>query len=106
METNTTEKKLPRYHTEQETQAELRNQFPETTEVQSIDSLNYEVDQILNPRNDNPKEAKSPEDRKLYPGMIFTKIGNDKVIDTFQISEIDEDEKTITLWDGWGSTKK
>lgn len=105
MEANTTEKKLPRYYTEQETQAELRNQFPETTEVQSMDSLNYEIDQILNPRNDNPKEAKTPEDRKLHVGMIFTKV-TDKGIDTFQIRDIDEEAGTITLWDGWGSEKK
>lgn len=108
MEANTAEKKFPRYYTEQETQTELRNRFPDTTEVMSLESLDYEVDQILNPRKDHPhpREAKSPDDRKLYPGMIFAKVNNDGKIDTFQIRDIDEKSGTITLWDGWGKGKK
>lgn len=105
MESNTTGKKLPRYHTQEETQAELRNQFPETVEVMSLDSLNYEVDQVLNPHNQHPREAKSPAERKLDVGMIFCKMTKGR-IDTFQIADIDEDAGTITLWDGWGSKSK
>lgn len=101
MDENTKAKKLPRYFTEQETQAELRSQFPESTEIQDREALDYEIDQILNPRNENKKEAQNPEDRKLREGMIFTKI-TDKGIDTFEVREIDEANKTITLWDGWG----
>lgn len=101
MTENTKEKKLPRYFTEQETQAELRSQFPDTAEIQKLEALDYEIDQILNPRNDNKKEAQNPEDRKLYVGMIFNKVTK-KGINTFEVRDIDEANKTITLWDGWG----
>lgn len=50
LEKNEQDKKYPRYFTEQETQAELRNQFPDSTEVVDIDGLNYEIDQLLNPK--------------------------------------------------------
>lgn len=50
LEKNEQDKKYPRYFTEQETQAELRNQFPDTTEVADIDGINYEIDQLLNPK--------------------------------------------------------
>ncbi len=67
-------------------------------------SLNYEIDQILNPNNEHPRESKNPADRELYEGMIFTKI-TDKGIDTFEILAIDDISGKITLWDGWGSKK-
>lgn len=70
-----------------------------------MDSLNYEIDQILNPNNEHPRESKNPVERELYEGMIFTKI-SDNGIDTFQIQAIDEKAGTITLWDGWGKGKK
>lgn len=76
METNTTEKKLPRYFTDVETQAELRERFPGTVEVMTKESLNYQIDQLLNPRNENPRESNNPEDRKIRVGMIFTLISN------------------------------
>ena len=50
LEKNEQDKKYPRYFTEQETQAELRNQFPNSTEVVDIDGMNYEIDQLLNPK--------------------------------------------------------
>lgn len=105
LEKNEQDKKYPRYFTEQETQAELRNQFPNSTEVVDIDGLNYEIDQLLNPKWDHKKEAKSSEERKLHEGMIFCKV-SDKGTDTFQVKSIDDTTGTITLWDGWGTGKK
>jgi hypothetical protein len=105
LEKNEKDKKYPRYFTEQETQAELRNQFPDATEVIDIDGINYEIDKLLNPKWDNKKEASSPEERKLHEGMIFCKV-SDKGLDTFQIKSLDTEAGTITLWDGWGTGKK
>lgn len=105
LEKNEQDKKYPRYFTEQETQAELRNQFPNSTEVVDIDGINYEIDQLLNPKGTHKKEAKTPEERKLHEGMIFCKV-SDKGIDTFQVKSIDDTAGKITLWDGWGTGKK
>lgn len=32
----------------------------------------------------------------------WTDSGSTKELYTFQVESIDEEEKTITLWDGWG----
>lgn len=105
MSQNTTSEKLPRYFTNIETQTELRDQFPDVVEVHSREQFNVEVDQVLNPEGNNPKEAKNPEERKLHEGMIFCKT-TPAGIDTFQVQSIDEDAGMITLWDGWGTGKK
>lgn len=73
LEKNTADNKNPRYFTDTETQLELRSQFPDTVEVQSFEQFNIEVDQLLNPGGNNPKEAKSPKERELHEGMIFCK---------------------------------
>lgn len=100
MDKNTSETKLPRYFTEAETKSELRAQFPEVVEVQSFEEFNSEVDKLLNPSGNNPKEAKSAPERTLHEGMIFCKTSSGG-IDTFQVQNIDENAGTITLWDGW-----
>lgn len=105
MEKNTSETKLPRYFTEAETKSELRAQFPEVVEVQNFDEFNAEVDKLLNPSNNHPKEAKNAAERTLHEGMIFCKTGAGG-IDTFQIRGLDKEAGTITLWDGWGTGKK
>jgi hypothetical protein len=105
LEKNTTDKKLPRYFTDIETQLELRDQFPDTVEVVNFEQFNTEVDQLLNPGGNNPKEAKSPKERELHEGMIFCKTWAGG-IDTFQIRGLDKDAGTITLWDGWGTGKR
>lgn len=105
MQKNTSETKFPRYFTEAETKSELRAQFPEVVEVQTFEEFNAEVDKLLNPSGNNPKEAKSAPERTLHEGMIFCKAGTGG-IDTFQIQSLDKEAGTITLWDGWGTGKK
>lgn len=105
MSQNAKKEKYPRYFTDIETQVELRNQFPDVVEVQSREQFNIELDQLLNPAGNNPKEEKSSKEREIHEGMIFCKT-TPSGIDTFQVQSIDEDSGTITLWDGWGTGKK
>ena len=105
MSQNTKNEKYPRYFSEIETQTELRNQFPDIVEVQSREQFNREVDNLLNPAGNNPKEEKSSKEREIYEGMIFCKT-TPSGIDTFQVQSIDEETGTVTLWDGWGTGKK
>lgn len=100
IEKNTRETKSPRYFTESETKSELRTQFPEVVEVQSFEEFNAEVDKLLNPSGNNPKEAKSAPERTLHEGMVFCKTSSG-TIDTFQIQSLDKEAGTVTLWDGW-----
>ncbi len=71
MEENEQKNKLPRYYTQLETHAEMRKQAGETVEVMNLDTLNYELDQLLNPRGENEKESKDAEERKIHEGMIL-----------------------------------
>lgn len=50
MKTNGEQNSLPRYISQAETYKELRQKFPEQVNIPDIESLNKEVDLILNPR--------------------------------------------------------
>jgi hypothetical protein len=73
---NTTNKKHPRYFTEEETKKELREQFPESVEIQDIGGLNADIDNLLNPKGNSQKESKKKEERELHEGMVFCKVSD------------------------------
>jgi len=99
LEKNSLKEEFPRY----ENNVDIRNSFydslSQSGEQMNIDVFQYTVDTKLQDFPDNnAREAKTPEERKLQPGSIIT-LSLAGEVNTIHVQDIDEELGTITLWD-------
>lgn len=74
---------------------EKLSQMYQTETVNSLD----ELDNALNQCFKNPRESNDIAEKKLQVGLSFA-ITNKETTDVMQITDINEDTKEITLWNG------
>lgn len=101
------EKDQVRFYSEKEIHAELRSRS-DATEICTEDSFNEELDTILHQDANKSRESDKPEQRRVYPGMVFAcQSPEEGKCDTFQVEDIiageDGQPGKIHIWDGWGS---
>lgn len=79
----------------------------DATEICTKEAFDEELDNLLYQDANKPRESDKPEQRHVYPGMIFAcqNPDGDNKCDTFQIEDIiageDGQPGMIHIWDGW-----
>lgn len=101
------EKDQVRFYSEKEVHAELRSKY-DKTEICTQDALNEELDHLLHKDANKTRESEKPEQRHVFPGMVFAlHTPEESKCDTFQVEDIipgeDGQPGMIRIWDGWGS---